>query len=72
MIDRRKQNVNWNVANADGDVPTWERVNTAVLMDIRSELQRLNSLLACPNFTAIPRTLLAIRLNTTKRRSKAK
>lgn len=51
-----------------GRTHQWESVHAAVLMDIRDELRRLNSLLGCPNFAAIPTTLRAIRQNTTKRR----
>lgn len=51
----------------------WEHVNVAVLMDIRDELQRLNSLLYCHNFTGIPETLRGIKRNTMKpRRRKRK
>jgi hypothetical protein len=60
-IDRRKKNRNWNVAEADGSVPTWDRIQLAVLMDIRDELQELNRLLGCRNFIEIPATLRGIR-----------
>lgn len=66
MSDQRRANRNWNIAEEDGNVPTWERVGIAVMMDIRDEMQKLNQLLSCPNFTGIPRTLIAIRRNTTK------
>lgn len=69
-VDRRLKNVNWSVAEQDGTVPSWERVGVAVMMDIRDELQTLNRLLGCPNFTQIPATLRAIRRNTAKPRSK--
>ena len=71
-MDTTRPNVDWDVADPDGKVPTWERVSIAVLMDIRRELRRLNALLACPNFTGIPRTLTAIKRNTAKRRKKGK
>ena len=61
MDDRRKANVNRAPAEADGKVPTWERVNLAVLMDIRDELQKLNRLLACENFISMPRVQKQIR-----------
>jgi hypothetical protein len=60
----------WTVADKDGQVPTWERVGIAVLMDIRDELQTLNRLLACPNFLGIPHTLTRIARNTTKKKAK--
>jgi len=33
----------------------------AVLMDIRDELQTLNRIFACPNFTALPRDISKLR-----------
>lgn len=64
-IDRRRKNEQWSPANANGTI-TWERVDTALLMDIRDELQTLNRLLACQNFVGIPATLRAIQRNTKK------
>ena len=43
-------------------------VFVALLMDIRDELQRLNALLHCENFTQIPKTLNRIVVNTTKKK----
>lgn len=51
---------------------TWEHVQVEVLMDIRRELQRLNALLHCYNFTTMPATLRSIRRNTAKPRAKKK
>lgn len=65
----RHPNVDWNLPDS---LKTWEQVNTAVLMDIRDELQRLNRLLYCSNFTAIPSILRAIGRNTTKPRRRRK
>lgn len=48
----------------------WDHVQVAVLMDLRDELQKLNRLLACPNFVAIPQILRDIKKNTTKRKRK--
>jgi len=45
MIDRRKKDRDWNVAEEDGSIPTWERVQLAVLMNIRDALKRLNAFL---------------------------
>ena len=69
-INRQQPNVDWTIAEADGTVPSWERAGIAVLMDIRQELRRLNSLLACPNFISIPNTLRQIRRNTTRKTRK--
>ena len=70
MTDRRKPDVEWNVADEDGHVPTWEQVGVAVLMDIRRELRRLNLAIWCPNFQAVPRHLTRIAQNTAKRKKK--
>lgn len=77
MADRRKKDIDWTVAEADGSVPTWERASIAVLMDIRDELRRIavqntDRTLRCPNFLAIPETLRAIRRNTAKPRKRKK
>lgn len=59
-IDRRRANEQWHPAAENGSI-TWERVDTALLMDIRDELQRLNALLHCANFTTMPAILRGIR-----------
>lgn len=50
--------------NVDWETPQtpfhWEHVAIEVLMDVRNELQLLNRLLNCPNFTNMPRTLRTI------------
>lgn len=75
MADRRRKDLNWTVANEKGETLSWEEVQVAVLMDIRDELKRLNNVLQCPNFIAVPaklehiRTeLKQIRLQTRKRK----
>lgn len=55
---------NWNLP--DGPSMSYEAAQLAVLMDIRRELKRLNLLLSCPNFVAIPRKLDRIEKNTSK------
>ncbi|BAQ16071.1 hypothetical protein [Methyloceanibacter caenitepidi] len=62
----RKKNVNWDLP----DKNSWDAANLALLMDIRDELQKLNALLACRNFTDIPTILRGIRTNTAKPRKK--
>lgn len=62
-IDRRRKNVEWNVIDENNcwySGCKYGGASLAVLMDIRDELKQLNSLLACPNFIGIPRTLRAI------------
>jgi hypothetical protein len=48
---------------------TWglDAMMVVLLTDIRDELQALNALLGCANFTGIPGTLKGIERNTTKR-----
>lgn len=74
MIDRRKKDVNWNVADNTG--ATYSNLRdgcaVAVLMDIRDELKRLNELLHCLNFQAIPHKLDRIAHNTHKNRRRRK
>ena len=66
----RHKNVDWELPDKLSD---WEQANTAVLMDIRAELQMLNKLLGCSNFTGIPDTLHRIARNTAKpKRKKAR
>ena len=73
----RHKDVQWNlpegVPNGRGaTVHSWESIQTAVLMDIRDELQRLNGLLHCSHFIAIPKTLREIARHTTRRPRKKK
>lgn len=70
MSDRRLANRNWLPGDDEGKIQSWERVNTAILLDIRDELQKLNRLLHCPNVIAIPEILRRIRANTAKPRKK--
>lgn len=60
MGDQRRRNVDWNVAEEDGKIPTWDRVGIAVLMDIRDELQQLNAVFACHRFLNVPNDLAAM------------
>lgn len=58
MADTRHKNENWNLgeSNANNCV-SWQQMHMALLMDIRDELQKLNALLHCGNFLAIPERL---------------
>lgn len=65
---RRSNRINQDWATPDHLL--WEHVAIEVLMDIRQErqeLQKLNHLLHCSNFLAIPRRLQAIDKNTRHR-----
>jgi hypothetical protein len=70
-LDRRRRNVDWHVGDKDGVYPNMrDGVAVAVLMDIRDELRRLNTLLHCSNFIDMPRVLRQVRANTAKPRKK--
>jgi hypothetical protein len=56
--NRSRVNVEWTTPASGW---TWDHVALEVLMDIRAELQKLNALLHCHNFTGIPTTLRSIR-----------
>lgn len=62
----RYKDSDWNLP----DSLSWGQVEVAVLMDIRDELKRLNSLLRCPNFIGIPFRLEQIVKNTKKPKRK--
>jgi hypothetical protein len=68
----RHKDGNWNLPKGgNGDPLQWkEHVTIAVLMDVRDELKRLNALLHCPNFTAIPDTLRGIRRKLPSRKER--
>lgn len=51
---------------------SFDTLQTAALFAIRDELRRLNTLLHCGNFTAIPSKLDRIGRNTAKPKRKAK
>ena len=68
MSTHKCADINWDVENQNGQARSWECVQVAVLMDIRHQLEKLNSLLHCSNFTRIPATLSEIRRNTKKRK----
>lgn len=66
--DNRQKNIRWAVQVNESKRVEWHDAHLAVLMDLRDELQTLNRLLGCPNFTCIPRVLDEIAKNTTKRK----
>ena len=68
------RNCNWNIPHNlnDPNYYSFEKVQCAVLLDIREELRNLNALLSCENFTDIPSILRRIRANTYKKRPKKK
>lgn len=74
-VNKRNANVVWDT-RTDGNqyLPAehYPYASLAVLMDIRDELQKLNTLLHCVNFTQIPATLRGLRRDIAKLRKAAK
>lgn len=61
-MSRTNPNVQWLLSK----LPNVHECQTEVLMDIRDELQKLNSLLHCQNFINIPTKLDTIRRHTSR------
>jgi hypothetical protein len=62
------QNIEWDInRNDDGTYPQGD-ARLAVLMDIREELHKLNTLLNCKNFVAIPEKLDRIARNIQRKK----
>lgn len=57
---RRYASVEWELPETNGKLTDWQKVEIAVLMDIRDELKMLNRLLHCSNFTGMPAQLRTI------------
>jgi hypothetical protein len=68
MRRQNRRGVGWETPTSNDF--RWEHVTVEVLMDIREELQRLNTLLHCSNFVAIPHKLERIARNTVKPRKR--
>ncbi len=77
---RKNKDRDWNDGPDSGDSSyTADRVNRAILLDIRDELKALNRVLGCWRFQGMPKTISTIdkRLQvagmlTTKKRRKRK
>jgi hypothetical protein len=67
----RRKDVNWSIPE-QGQTLNIEQAQLAVLMDLRDELQKLNALLHCHNFTNIPNVLRAIRRQQVRPRCRRK
>lgn len=69
----RFKDANWNLtADHTGRIDSWDGVKIAVLMDIRDELKKLNGLLHCSNFVAIPQILRDIKRGKCHRKHAAR
>ena len=62
---RKFKDWEWDLGK-DGHICTWEEVSISVMMDVRDELKKLNALLHCSNFVAIPDMLRNIRRHTSR------
>lgn len=75
MIDKRRKDANWNVVTESNNYfhdEHYRMASLSVLMDIRDELKRLNSVIGCFNFLRIPAVLDRIVVNTRKPTRKRK
>lgn len=77
MSDHRKKNMNWYVADDNGELyhsnGDWVAfASLAVLMDLRDELQAMRRRLDCHETLSIPHLLREIRANTAKPKHKPK
>lgn len=69
----RFANKNWNVGGTEdamGKPISWPDTThgqqMAVLMDIRDELRKLNTIFGCHNFTGLPKIVKQIRAHTSR------
>lgn len=67
---RKTKDWEWGISPSDRGTYGYEQAQLSVLMDIRDELKRLNGVLQCPNFVAVPAKLDQIIRNTKKKRRK--
>jgi len=71
-MDTRHKDRDWTLpTKANGRLESWEYVSIAVLMDIRDELKKLNTLLHCGNFTGLPWDIKKIRQRVCRRKRRA-
>jgi hypothetical protein len=71
----RHKDMDWNLAEGTpqpggSKTHTWDSIHTALLMDIRDELKRINSRLDCRETQLIPRYLKRIAANTARPKKK--
>lgn len=59
-----KYGTDWWLTSEDAEGSTWthDRIQIVLLQEIRDELQALNRLLRCPNFTKMPQDLRKVRV----------
>jgi hypothetical protein len=70
MSNEQWKDKNWHLSPESNGNFSLDAATLAVLMDIRSELKKLNFLLHCPNFRCLPQKIDAIRLNTAKKQKR--
>ena len=64
----KQANAQWDLWESDDNLYSPDQVLLAVMMDIRAEIRRLNSVLQCPNFISVPSKLDQIARNTKRRK----
>jgi hypothetical protein len=74
-MDRKQKDWNWSTDPDAFGKYSYEAAQLQVLMDVRDELKRLNNVLQCPNFIAVPSILRRVqeevrqvKLNTRKKK----
>lgn len=69
----RFKDAEWNLPPGEtrGSIGHWNALQSAILMDIRDELKKLNRVFECYNFVRIPRVLDRIQRNTAEKKKKA-
>lgn len=72
MSDTRHKDVDWGMSRNLNGTLSYDQAQLAVLMDIRDEMKRLNQLLYCSHFQAIPYKLDRISANTHKPKRRKK
>ena len=65
MAETRHKNVQWVLPEGTpnqkgGSTHLWDSIHSALLMDLRDELQELNRLLHCQNFQGFPHAIRRI------------
>ena len=68
----RHKDVDWSLPDGGPNGHSYDSIKVSLLMDIRDELQRLNALLHCHNFTTLPAAVRSIRRAMPAKRKAAK
>jgi len=72
VSENRFKDTVWQVNKGLDGMISFPGAQLTVLMDIRDELKKLNALLHCSNFTAIPHVMREVARNTKPKKRKRK